>query len=241
MKEISEKIKELRKAKKLSQEELAEKIGITQASYFQIEKGKTELSVERLFQIASVLDVSAFDLLDVVNQEKKQSEGSKKVKELEVLVNHWKELAETRNEKIKYLEKHLKGLSDALLEELSSRVFLWLQGNEPDGESVNVKSLKWHNLKTILKVLESDQLKQLYLENLRNSEALDYAIHNGLLGEEGEIIRTAIFKEALNFLQESHENLSSEDLKNLINSIKEKLERFMPIDSTKEKLEPIVN
>ncbi len=83
MKALSEKIKELRKAKRLSQEELADKIGISQASYFQLEKGKTELSVERLFQIAGILEVSVLDFLEVVNQEQKQSEESKKIEALE--------------------------------------------------------------------------------------------------------------------------------------------------------------
>lgn len=77
---ILEKIKELRNAKGISQYDMADKLGIGQSTYFQIEKGKTELTVSRLYDISSVLDVSIAELLDI---EVKNIDQSKRIQELE--------------------------------------------------------------------------------------------------------------------------------------------------------------
>lgn len=54
---IGKKIREVRKARGISQEELADKLNITQSSYAKIETGKTVLGVNRLYFIALFFDV----------------------------------------------------------------------------------------------------------------------------------------------------------------------------------------
>jgi len=56
-----------RKALKLSQHALAEKLGITQAALSQVESGIIPLSVQRLLEITNVLD------LEIVMQNKQRS------------------------------------------------------------------------------------------------------------------------------------------------------------------------
>lgn len=55
---FSERLKTLRKEKKLTQKELAEQIGISQKSYSHWETGKNEPSFENLIKLADLLEVS---------------------------------------------------------------------------------------------------------------------------------------------------------------------------------------
>lgn len=52
----------------MKQEDIAHLLEISQKAYSKIETGATKLSVERLIEIAQVLDVDATDLLKANNQ-----------------------------------------------------------------------------------------------------------------------------------------------------------------------------
>jgi transcriptional regulator with XRE-family HTH domain len=58
-------IRHLRRRRSLTQEQTAEAAGIHPAYYGRIERGETNVSIERLAAVARVLDVSAAFLLDV--------------------------------------------------------------------------------------------------------------------------------------------------------------------------------
>lgn len=58
-------IKKVRKAAKMSQDELAKEIGVNRATLSKYENGQIEPSLSQLEKIAEVLDVSLFDLLPV--------------------------------------------------------------------------------------------------------------------------------------------------------------------------------
>lgn len=60
---IGQKIRKYRKAKGLSQEELAEKIGISVTHMSHIETGNTKLSLPVFIDLANVLEVQADDLI----------------------------------------------------------------------------------------------------------------------------------------------------------------------------------
>lgn len=61
--EIGQRIRKYRKASRLSQEELAEKVGISVPHMSHIETGNTKLSLPVLVSLATALEVSADDLL----------------------------------------------------------------------------------------------------------------------------------------------------------------------------------
>ena len=63
MNQYISRIIEYRKAKGLSQKKMAEKIGIGQVGYSQIETGKTELTLPRLTRIANILEIDLITLL----------------------------------------------------------------------------------------------------------------------------------------------------------------------------------
>lgn len=52
------KIKKVRELRNFGQQHMAERLGISQSSYSDIENGKTRISEEKLSQIAQVLEVS---------------------------------------------------------------------------------------------------------------------------------------------------------------------------------------
>ena len=59
----SEKIRQLRLQKELSQENMADMLGLSTTAYGDMERGRTELSFSRLENIAKLLDVSLPALL----------------------------------------------------------------------------------------------------------------------------------------------------------------------------------
>lgn len=67
-KQILQNILKIRTDKGFTQENIAEHLGIEQSSYSLIEKGRRELSVERLLQIAIFLGVEPQDIITYPNK-----------------------------------------------------------------------------------------------------------------------------------------------------------------------------
>ena len=77
--EVAEKIRLTRLTKNLSQQNVADEIGLTVAAYSNIERGITDISITRLFQIAEVLKANPFSFLKneneyLINDVSKQNE-----------------------------------------------------------------------------------------------------------------------------------------------------------------------
>jgi transcriptional regulator with XRE-family HTH domain len=64
MKKVYENLKAIRQAKGITQESLAERIGVTTGNYIRLEKGDTKLTIERLYQFAEIFDVSVSDIVN---------------------------------------------------------------------------------------------------------------------------------------------------------------------------------
>lgn len=62
IKDIGENLRKLRRINRLSQQELADKAGISRLAYSQIERGEVEAKVSTLTNLAKVLDVKLQDL-----------------------------------------------------------------------------------------------------------------------------------------------------------------------------------
>lgn len=63
IKTVAINIRKIREAKHYTQDYMAMKLAISQNAYSKIELGYTKITVERLFQIAYLLDVDPIDLL----------------------------------------------------------------------------------------------------------------------------------------------------------------------------------
>ncbi|WP_456311860.1 helix-turn-helix transcriptional regulator [Pseudomonas shirazensis] len=113
---IKNKIKSIRELKNYTQEYMADQLGVTQAGYSKIEKGKTILSYIKLVEIAKILEVSVEDIISFDSQKyfnnfnnvKGNNNGS-------ILINADNEtLKELYEDKIKLLEKLLKKTEEEL-------------------------------------------------------------------------------------------------------------------------------
>ncbi|MWB93072.1 helix-turn-helix domain-containing protein [Flavobacterium sp. GA093] len=65
---IGDKIKSIRKLKNYTQEYIAEQLGITQAGYSKIEKGKTRMSLEKLQQLSLILELPIEKIINFESQ-----------------------------------------------------------------------------------------------------------------------------------------------------------------------------
>lgn len=69
IKAIAAAIRKKREEKNYTQEYLAYKLNISQNAYSKIELGYTKITVERIFQIADVLEITASELLESPNDD----------------------------------------------------------------------------------------------------------------------------------------------------------------------------
>jgi transcriptional regulator with XRE-family HTH domain len=115
---IKNKIKSIRELKNYTQEYMADQLGVTQAGYSKIEKGKTILTYVKLVEIARILEVSVEDIISFdseryfsnINTVKGNSNNGN------ILINSDNSVAlkELYEDKIKLLEKLLSKTEEEL-------------------------------------------------------------------------------------------------------------------------------
>ncbi|MCE2961751.1 MAG: helix-turn-helix domain-containing protein [Chitinophagales bacterium] len=117
---VLENIVKYRKEKGYSHEVMANLLEIAQPTYYKIESGKTELSLKRLYQIASALELGIEKLIGIeakqmVHQVKDTGVG---IQNIENQYNHMKESYEEHikslKEEINYLRTLVRGASDTV-------------------------------------------------------------------------------------------------------------------------------
>ncbi len=69
---IGQRLKKARKAKKMTQEELAEKLDVSIAFLSRIERGNSQVNLKRLVQICEILEVSPGEILNGVSSKSSQ-------------------------------------------------------------------------------------------------------------------------------------------------------------------------
>lgn len=62
-KEVGHRIRKLRESKDLNQQYMADKLKLTAGAYAKIERGETDPSISRLFEIAGILKVDIVNLI----------------------------------------------------------------------------------------------------------------------------------------------------------------------------------
>jgi transcriptional regulator with XRE-family HTH domain len=75
-KNVGENIEQLRLLKKKSVKEMSSLLNLTQTAYRNIERGKTEITLTKIFQIAYIFNVPISQLLDVENKIQENSPGT---------------------------------------------------------------------------------------------------------------------------------------------------------------------
>lgn len=70
IKTVAANIRKLREHMHYTQEYLAAKLDISQNAYSKIELGYTKITLERLFQIAEILEIDSFELINGSHSDK---------------------------------------------------------------------------------------------------------------------------------------------------------------------------
>lgn len=108
---IKNKIKSIRELKNYTQEYMADQLGVTQAGYSKIEKGKTILSYVKLVEIARILEVSVEDIISFDSERYFSSintvKGNSNNGSILINSDNSAALKELYEDKIKLLEKLL--------------------------------------------------------------------------------------------------------------------------------------
>lgn len=119
---IKQNIRNIRKSRKLTQEEMAYRMGISLTAYRDLEKGETSIVNTNLIKVAELLDTSSEELvlgyrpvqmegpgLEDVREEylERMSVLEKRITDLEKLIGSLEETISTKNEIITMLKKSL--------------------------------------------------------------------------------------------------------------------------------------
>lgn len=115
---VNEKIRQIRELKNLSQEYIANELGLSIRAYSKIESGETQLTINRLNEISKILSVSpqeilGFDAAIVFNNGNNQQGGKynntiynhTEIKQIQLL---YEKLLIEKDMRIKVLEELLK-------------------------------------------------------------------------------------------------------------------------------------
>lgn len=108
---VEEKIRNIRELKNLTQEYMAEKLGITQAGYSKLENGSTVLTYAKLIQISKILEINIEDIIAFDSQKYFSNFNNVKAKNTvnAVIANDNTEFIKSMYEdKIKLLQKLLE-------------------------------------------------------------------------------------------------------------------------------------
>lgn len=129
--EIYDKVRVMREVRQWSQEEMAEKMGMSVTGYAKIERGKSKLHYDKLEQIAQIFNISVNDLVDIDKKEPSwyfgennnnnnanyYSADSLVVLELEKLkltIENYQQLLITKDELLKQKDNEISALKEII-------------------------------------------------------------------------------------------------------------------------------
>ena len=125
---ILDRIVKRRKELKISQDDIAQRLNLSQASYTKIEKGETKLTLDRLFTIARILDTEVGGILGLeskYNQDIHNNTNPTIIAHQEIenqylndketinkLLHQYEEALVSKNKLIVLLENRIKEITD---------------------------------------------------------------------------------------------------------------------------------
>jgi transcriptional regulator with XRE-family HTH domain len=106
--EVNNKIRYIRKLKGFTQNDLATALGISQRAYSKIELNETELNWKKMNQIASILNIGVWELLDT-NREDNPNENiaEQNVNLLQKLLNQYEDRIEALKNEVAQLKQNI--------------------------------------------------------------------------------------------------------------------------------------
>lgn len=103
---VHEKLRALRNARGISQSYMADRLNIDAANYGRMERGQTQLTVERLNQILEILEVKA-DIFSWATQEEPSDPNTTDQETIPTLLNEQNIILKEILEKLSQLKHHI--------------------------------------------------------------------------------------------------------------------------------------
>ncbi|AKD56983.1 helix-turn-helix domain-containing protein [Spirosoma radiotolerans] len=157
MSKTYDRIRAIRIAKNLKQEEVAQRLSMAQSNYARMEKGLTQITVDRLEQLAEVFEMTVSSILNYETGQQLTSE------DITYYINYCKKLE-------KEIEKYKKQISDLEENELES----W---SRKDNE---IKAVKSKNKDLIEKIKVKDAIIESKIKEIdkldRHIQTLDNVV-----------------------------------------------------------------
>jgi transcriptional regulator with XRE-family HTH domain len=118
MKDIYNNIRSIRILKNLSQEHLAESLGVSQSSYGKLERGATKITWDKLVKIAAILNTTEWDIVNFgkIREYQLPSQREPEKPTIESDASHMRSVA-ILQERVKYLEQ----VNELLQKQLSDK------------------------------------------------------------------------------------------------------------------------
>ena len=106
---IKKNIRRIRKARKLTQEEMAHRLGISLTAYRDLEKGSTSVVNGHIMKMAMLLNTSTEEIVEDVQEEYsiRITSYEKRINDLEKIIATLEETVRTKNDVILMLKKRL--------------------------------------------------------------------------------------------------------------------------------------
>lgn len=105
MKNIPLELRKLRVKKGFTQAFMAQKLSISIRAYSKIERGETQLTLERLYQISSILNTSVIALLKETDSKTKDKKTVRQIEsDMRSMKQHYEEIITLLEEELKALK-----------------------------------------------------------------------------------------------------------------------------------------
>ena len=129
--EIYDKVRVMREVRQWSQEEMAEKMGMSVTGYAKIERGKSKLHYDKLEQIAQIFNISVNDLVDIDKKEPSWYFGENnnnnnanyysadslvilELEKLKLTIENYQQLLITKDELLKQKDNEISALKEII-------------------------------------------------------------------------------------------------------------------------------
>lgn len=111
-KRIGEEVRMLRLSKNYSQEALADELGISISTLSNLERGQTEFTVSRLYEVLAFLDITIFDFLKRIHKEELNPNGTLMVEEEPLVYSSFNSRTERLEAEIRQIKATLEQLKN---------------------------------------------------------------------------------------------------------------------------------
>lgn len=108
-------IREIRRSKNITQKQMAQKLGLSQASYNKLENGNAELTIKKLEKICKAMDITPSSIINDENSGIGKENASPS-QYYEQIIEYYQKIIETRDNIIKNYEERVKQLEGVVNE-----------------------------------------------------------------------------------------------------------------------------